>query len=164
MKIYLAARYGRRLELCGYRDELQAAGCDITSRWLLGNHQIDNVGKPIGDNGEALVEGDAACASTGEDSKEAAELRAKFALEDIQDVYRASVLIAFTEPPRSTASRGGRHVEFGYALGNGIRLIVVGYRENIFCWLPDVEFFATWAEARDFIKAEMQRQPSLIKE
>jgi hypothetical protein len=28
-----------------------------------------------------------------------------------------------------------------------VRVIVVGYRENIFHWLPQVEFCATWQEA-----------------
>lgn len=164
MRIYLAARYGKRLELCGYRDELQAMGCSVTSRWLNGQHQISDAGVPIGDKGEALVEGDAACATSGPDTEAAAQLRAQFALEDLKDVYRASVIIAFTEPARSTASRGGRHVELGYALGNGIKVIVVGYRENIFCWLPEVVFFPTWEEAREFIKGEMARQPNLIEQ
>lgn len=162
-KIYLASRYGRREELCGYREQLRELGCEVTSRWLNGNHQIDNMGKPIGDKGEALIEGDAACATSGEDTAAAAQLRAQFALEDIQDVYRAETLIAFTEPPRSSASRGGRHVELGYALAKGSKVIVVGYRENIFCWLPDVEFFETWDKALEFLKAEFERQPNLIE-
>lgn len=49
-------------------------------------------------------------------------------------------MISFTEPPRSGASRGGRHVEYGIALARGVRVIVVGFRENIFHWLPQVEF------------------------
>lgn len=162
MKIYLAARYGRRVELCGYRDQLRGIGCDITSRWLNGNHQIDTAGKPIGEDGEALVEGDAACASQGENSEAAAQLRAKFAMEDIDDVSRAKVLIAFTETPQTTARRGGRHVELGYAIAAGARVIIVGYRENIFCWLPDVAFYPTWEEAFAFLKAWSKTQPTLI--
>lgn len=40
MKIYLAARYGRREELAGYRKELEAEGHIVTSRWLRGNHDL----------------------------------------------------------------------------------------------------------------------------
>ena len=139
MKIYLAARYSRRLELCGYREQLQALGHVVTSRWLDGSHQISDSGQPIGEHGEALAEGD-----DGSNSEAAANLRTLFAQEDLEDVKAADLLVAFTEPPRSTASRGGRHVEFGVALGMGKLLLVIGYRENIFCWLPGVEFLPTW--------------------
>lgn len=57
MKIYLAARYSRREELCGYRSELEARGHRVQARWLNGEHQLSNEGTPIGENGEALVEG-----------------------------------------------------------------------------------------------------------
>lgn len=68
-------------------------------------------------------------------------------MDDWEDVNAAKIVISFTEPPRSTANRGGRHVEFGIALANKARVIVVGHRENIFHWLPIVEFFKTWPEA-----------------
>ena len=67
--------------------------------------------------------------------------------DDWEDVSTADVVISFTEPPRSTANRGGRHVEFGIALARNARVIVVGYRENIFHWLPQVEFVKTWDNA-----------------
>ncbi len=139
MKIYLAARYSRRLELCEYRKALVAQGHTVTSRWLNGTHQISDRGTPLGDDGENLVEGGGA---------EAAALRAKFAEDDLRDVNDANLLIAFTEPPRSAPNRGGRHVELGIALGNCIPVIVVGHRENIFCWLPEVEFFESFDQIK----------------
>jgi len=161
MKIYLAARYSRRMELCGYREQLQALGHTVTSRWLNGNHQIDTSGKPIGETGEALVEGD-----DGSQDARATQLRESFAREDMNDVAAADLLIAFTEPPRSNASRGGRHVELGIALGMGKDVTVIGHRENIFCWLPEVVFYdtfedmlATWAvmgAASDAIAASLE--------
>ena len=141
MRFYLASRYSRRLELCGYRDQLESAGHVVTSRWLHGSHQITDAGMPIGPSGESLVEGDSGC-----DSPEAARLRTSFAVEDMVDVFQAGVLIAFTEPPRSGPTRGGRHVELGMALASFKRVIVVGHRENIFCWLPGVEYFPTWEQ------------------
>lgn len=60
----------------------------------------------------------------------------------------AELQINFTEPPRSNASRGGRHVECGIGLATGARIIVVGYRENIFHWLPRVEFCESWEAAK----------------
>lgn len=143
MKIYLAARYSRRLELCGYRTELEALGHTVQARWLNGEHQLSNEGTPIGESGEALVEA-GAC-------DEAAKLRARFALDDWEDVNAAQCVISFTEAPRSSANRGGRHVEYGIGLANKARVIVVGHRENIFHWLPQVEFCETWAEALERI-------------
>ena len=135
MKIYLASRYSRRLELCGYREQLHRLGHEVQARWLDGKHQLSNEGTPIGDNGEALVE-------SGGD--EAAKLRAHFANDDWEDVNAAECVISFTEPPRSSANRGGRHVEYGIALANKARVIVVGHRENSFHWLPQVEFYGDW--------------------
>lgn len=142
-RIYLAARYSRREELCRYREELQACGHNVQARWLDGKHQLSNEGIPIGDTGERLVEMDDDASTEIKN----AELRSHFANDDWEDVTKADLVISFTEPPRSNASRGGRHVEFGIALATGARVIVVGYRENIFHWLPKVEFSPTWAQA-----------------
>ncbi len=131
-RIYLAARYSRRPELCGYRARLEALGYTITSRWLHGEHQVADDGQPIGEHGESLVEGTANQAA-------ARRLRAGFAFDDFEDVMTADLLIAFTEPPRAHQSRGGRHVEMGIALGAGKDVIVCGPRENIFCWLDQVD-------------------------
>lgn len=143
-KLYLASRYGRREELCGYRDELNNLGLDVQARWLDGAHQLASDGRAIGEGGESSVEGDDA---------EAASIRAKFAKDDIDDVYGCDMLVAFTEPPGATAGRGrgGRHVELGLAIATGRYVVVVGPRENIFYWLPEVRHFDTWAEFRAFI-------------
>lgn len=143
MKIYLAARYSRREELAEYRSELETLGHNVQARWLDGKHQLSDAGTPIGDQGEHLVEG----VDDGSTNVENAKLRQKFAQDDWEDVNAAALVISFTEPPRSKANRGGRHVEFGIALANKARVIVVGHRENIFHWLPVVEFFDTWPEA-----------------
>lgn len=47
MRIYLASRYSRREELCEYRSQLEAMGHTITSRWLNGNHQVDDKGLSV---------------------------------------------------------------------------------------------------------------------
>lgn len=57
MRIYLAGRYSRRLELCGYREQLRALGHVVDAVWLNGEHQVDDAGEPIGEHGESLVEG-----------------------------------------------------------------------------------------------------------
>jgi hypothetical protein len=136
-RVYLAARYSRRLELCGYRAALAQLGIAVTSRWLNGCHQLDNQGVPITDDGERRFE-------AGDPAVD--HLREHFATEDVADVLAADTLVAFTEQPRAAASRGGRHVEFGIALAARKQVVIVGPRENVFCWLPHVQHHATWPD------------------
>lgn len=123
MNVYLAARYSRRVELNHYRNDLARIGFTVTSRWINGNHQV---------------------ADQSLSSEADPEERERFAVEDWQDLMDADICISFTEAPRATASRGGRHVEFGAALAAGKTCLVVGHRENVFHCLPGVAFFETW--------------------
>jgi len=141
-KVYLAARYSRREELCGYRKELEALGFTVTSRWLNGNHQVDDKG--LSEEGLA-------------------EERERFAVEDWDDLFEADYCISFTEPPRSGNSRGGRHVEFGAAMAWNMTCIVVGHRENVFHCLPMVQFAETWPEALKIASSWVSSGP-LIQE
>ena len=125
MRCYLASRYSRREELLGYAAELRALGHEVTSRWLLGNHEM----------------------SDREVASEAAnQERVRFALEDWEDLEAADCGIAFTEPPRSEFSRGGRHVEAGAALAWEKLVYLVGPVENVFYALPQVRRFRSWEE------------------
>lgn len=136
MKIYLAARYSRREELCGYKADLEALGHTVTSRWLLGNHQISDLEM-----------------ETLEDEM-IAEKRRVFAEQDYGDLTRSAITISFTEVPRSSTSRGGRHVEFGLALAIGQECWIVGPRENVFHCLNDVRVFPDWQSALEALIAE----------
>jgi hypothetical protein len=124
MKYYLAARYSRRLELCGYRSVLRHNGFEVVGRWLDGGHQIDDQGLSC-------------------EAKQAERIR--FASEDWDDLMSCDCCISFTEPPRSTNSRGGRHVEFGGALAADKSCVVIGPRENVFHCLPHVAVFPDFA-------------------
>lgn len=137
MRIYLAARYTRRLELCEYKAQLEAAGHRVTSRWLLKPERVTDAGAPADEAGETLVA----------EAERAAD-------EDVTDVTMADLLLAFTEDPKGNAAgagRGGRHVELGLALGLGRWVIIVGPRENLFCWLTDIYHAATWPEALEAV-------------
>ena len=143
MIIYLAARYSRRLELCGYRTQLAEHGIKVAARWLDGAHQLGNDGMPLTEEGERRFE-------DGDPSAD--HLRDKFARDDLEDVLAADLLVAFTEQPRTGASRGGRHVELGIAIGAGKRIAIVGPRENIFCWLEQVDHYPSWGAFLDHVK------------
>lgn len=120
MKIYLAARYSRIEELRNLREELQRMGHEVTSRWLDTDWERTSNGSSVAPP----------------------EYREKHCLIDLEDVRAADCCISFTEEPNSPhGKKGGRHVEFGVALQDGKRLIVVGFRENIFHHHPKVEFF-----------------------
>lgn len=125
MTIYLAARYSHRERMLRVADVLTTLGHEVTSRWIRGDHQITDGG--LSDESQRVM-------------------RTRFATEDIEDLRRAECCISFTEEPRSTLTRGGRHVEFGAAIALGKRCIVVGPRENVFHCMPQVEVFDTLGE------------------
>ena len=64
-------------------------------------------------------------------------------------IAASDIFIAFTEEPDSPYGRGGRHVEFGFAMyhygeDHLKAVIVVGPRENIFHALPEVHRIDSW--------------------
>lgn len=123
----------------GYAEALHEIGIEVTSRWIHGAHQATFDGSPLGPEREALFE---------EGHASMLVQRREFAQHDWDDLMAADMVVSFTEKPRdATTSRGGRHVEFGAAMAAGKRLIVIGYRENVFHCLPQVEFFKTWDQA-----------------
>jgi hypothetical protein len=123
MKVYLAARYSRFPEMQKYAKELLEMGHVVTSRWILGDHELRAHGDAEADHWAPL-----------------------WALGDYDDLCVAETIISFTEPPGDVPGRGrgGRHVEHGIALALGKCCIVVGYRENVFHWLPQVAFYPQW--------------------
>jgi nucleoside 2-deoxyribosyltransferase len=72
--------------------------------------------------------------------------RAEIALLDVDDVDAADVVVSFTQPYGSLNKGGGRHVEFGYGLARGKRVVVIGERENVFHHHPSVEVYHTLDE------------------
>jgi hypothetical protein len=135
MLIYLASRYSRYQEMQAVRADLEKLGHVITSRWINGGHQISDDGLSA-------------------QAKE--EERKRFATEDLYDLMQAECVVSFTEPPRSTNSRGGRHVEFGIALGRGMRVVVVGPRENVFHCLPAVDYYESYESCIDAFRRVAQ--------
>lgn len=86
-----------------YRDELTAMGHLVTSRWIDEDWSF-----------EPNFDG------TGSEHK---------GLKDLEDIGMAFHVLFFTDVPSTT---GGYHVEFGYALGRGRTLSIIGPFLNIF--------------------------------
>lgn len=126
---YIAARFSRRPEANALANKLQALGHTITSRWV--RPEVDHV-MPTGLSAQA------------EDAE-----RCRFATEDCDDVIACDCMVSLMEEPRSNG-RGGRHVEFGMALGLGKKLVIIGPRETVFHHLPNVSAYAT---ADDYLRA-----------
>jgi hypothetical protein len=123
-KFYLAARYSRYDEMCGVRDVLEGLGHEVTSRWVdRHNGTLPQSIPPNRLNGDP-----GSCAP--------------FALNDLSDMVVADAVVSFTS--RDGGGKGGRHVEFGWALAAGKRVIVVGPREHVFHTLPQVEWYPDW--------------------
>jgi nucleoside 2-deoxyribosyltransferase len=127
---YFAARYARHAELQGYRDALLAALPDakVTSAWI-----------------DPRPGDEEACATDRLDTNP--DWCWKFAAADLSDIDAADTLVSFTGP----VGRGGRHIEHGYAMARGLRIVIVGPRDNIFHCAPDAEVHASWT---DFLAIE----------
>lgn len=133
MKVYLAARYSRNADMREVAAHLRARGEEVTSRWINGSHEL----------GEHPTD----------------EARERLALEDLEDLQAADVVLAFSEEPRTMSnSRGGRHVEFGLAIGLGKPVFVVGPKENVFHYLPAVRHFRNTVEAAHAISRLADQQ------
>ena len=127
MKFYLAGRFIRSGEINECADELRGIGHTVSCRWLLGNHQIHPGSSEVDASGDNVP-----------------MIARPFAQDDIEDVEKADALVLFTERPYSDKGRGGRHVEFGYALGKGKEVYIIGPRENVFHTLPGVKQYASF--------------------
>lgn len=70
-----------------------------------------------------------------------AQADAEGAEMDLEDVVASDVLLLINPPEWAERGTGGRHVELGYALGAGKRLVLFGARTNVFHQLPAVEAY-----------------------
>lgn len=116
MRLYIAARYSRKQEMEQVRDRLERNSIEVTSGWLDEPHAPDT---PL----------------DGISSDQSRE----YAQKDLDDIDRSDTFLFFSEDVLTP--RGGRHVEFGYALAKGKDIYVIGDEENIFHFLPQVKLF-----------------------
>lgn len=147
MKVYLAARYARHPEMRLRRADLEDFfGYEVTAQWINGEHEkLD--GEYV-DNEEAVRQ-----------SKDGNYIPGSvmFAKHDIRDIEAADAFILFTDGADWSgpkAARGGRHWETGYAYALGKKIILIGPKENVFHYLPEIEHYEDWYA---FIDAEARR-------
>ena len=70
---------------------------------------------------------------------------------DVADIEACEIVIVFSETPRETNSRGGRHVELGMALALKKRIFVVGPVENVFMSLPQIQRVGTFRQLKHLL-------------
>lgn len=119
MKVYLAACFEQQEEVRSKAVDLQSMGIECTSRWRF---EVD----PPGGSTE--------------------EFKNRCASYDLEDIRRADVFLLLTN---KTSTRGGKHVETGYALALGKPIVLCGgRRENVFHSLTGITHANDWDEAR----------------
>jgi nucleoside 2-deoxyribosyltransferase len=140
-KFYIAGSFPRKDALKAYAEELVLHGHECTSRWLVTAHEAD-VSKEdeLSPSGPGYV----------------------FAQEDIEDIDRADAMIFFSssqDGQKFGNGRGGRHTEFGYALGTNVPIFLIGDRENAFhSRVPDHRKFydfRSFVIGLDFVVADL---------
>jgi len=129
MKVYLAAQYPWKDTITKYAEQLRANGIEVTSSWLEEPHAPNTKLQQLPD-----------------------EQHTYYAMNDLNDVDRSDMLVLFSVDPSTAVPRGGRHVEFGYALGKRMPVIVVGPKENIFHYLPCVRHVANFESLLNLLK------------
>lgn len=117
--IYLAAPWVNREVARVVRDELEAVGHVVTSRWL-----------GVLDSGPIP--------SSPEKCKQEANM-------DLNDIDLASLFLVLTDERPVGA---GHHVELGYALAKKKHIVVVGPIKSVFHHLAD-HHFDTWKDAKE---------------
>jgi len=108
--------------------DLVALGHTVTSSWITGKHELQS---QHGARADEVAD---------------ASEQARWAREDIDDLEASEAIIAFTQAYGAVGgrNRGGRHVEMGIAIELGLRIFVVGPRENVFYHLPEVQQYDAW--------------------
>jgi hypothetical protein len=114
-KVYLAAQFESRFDLHDLADQIRDLGYEIVSDWLYEPESNNEIADKIGT----------------EDAP--AKLLEHIALNDVSNVVKCDYFVLF-----SGGGRGGRHFETGLAYKSGATILIVGDRENVFHYLPNV--------------------------
>lgn len=89
------------------------------------------------------------------ESEENSARSAQLCLDDVDD---ASTVLAISPEAWANRGTGGRHVELGYALARGKRLILIGHRTNVFHYHAELEVVDTIDQAVALIARELADQ------
>lgn len=126
--VYLAAPWQYRDSMIEQKKYLEDIGITVNSTWL-SPEDTDDLTK---------------LANEDEKCREVAE-------RDLAEIDAADAVIVYSYAEMHGRGSGGRHVELGYALARGKRVIGVGTKENVFHRLGQIEWTTTTVEASRLI-------------
>jgi Domain of unknown function (DUF5664)/Nucleoside 2-deoxyribosyltransferase len=135
MKIYIAARYSRKMDARVLSETLRLYGYGITSTWI---EEPESPNVQLSEVSSATL--------------------TNYAERDIEEINAADVFLLLSDPSTEAHPRGGKHVEFGYAYAKGKRCIVYGPTENIFHMLPDITVVSTRTALLDELRREQVKR------
>jgi hypothetical protein len=134
MKLYIASWFGNKTKLKKKVKLLNRNGIEVTSRWL-----DENVAQTAGIKDVTMNH------------------LVTTSIIDIEDIDAADAVVLVTPKKKDLKgvrkaawARGGRHFETGYQyalikhLYPDKRLIILGDKENVFHYLPEVEHVKSW--------------------
>ena len=127
MKAYVAARFEQKTEMKALVPLLAEHNIQVHAHWL-----------------------DETISPTSQLSDLTPAYCTEQALVDLKDIQACDIFVFFGDEFAKT-TRGGKHFEAGYASGLGKRIVVIGFPENIFHYLPGIVHYAT---LQDFLDAE----------
>ena len=133
--IYLAGPFGTKIEMRQRRSALLARGFTVNARWI-DEDQFTSDSKPS-DVGEAP----------------SADYLRQYAEIDLADAKACDWFVVFP------GQGAGHHTELGVALALNKPIIVIGPKNNIFHYLPDVYHLDTWADFLTELEEAFDKQP-----
>lgn len=131
ISFYICARFGRQEEAREIAEILMDEGHTITSTWI---YQEE--------------------AEMYEQSPDRDRVLNEAAHTDLYEVLEADAILYLSEEPTNEWGRGGRHVEFGIAIGTQKQLFVLGDKENLFHYLDGILFVATVTDLIEYLREE----------
>lgn len=120
LEIYLATAFEERAAALAIKESLEAAGAVVISTWLTPD---DNLSMNALAKNEDTMHHE--CFTR--------------AAKDREEIQRAHVFVLYKPKAiHKVPTTGGHHTEVGIALGAGKPIFIIGARENVFHYLPEV--------------------------
>lgn len=132
MKAYVAAHYSRKMEVIQVVRDLEDMNITVVSTWHKELHKPSTSMKDVSDS---------FCRRT--------------AKRDIKELQSADTFILLSVDPDFKFSRGGHCVEEGWAQALKLRFLLVGPKQNVFCYLPGIKRVKTWEAGKKWLTKQI---------
>jgi hypothetical protein len=79
----------------------------------------------------------------------------KTAKRDIKELKSADTFVLLSVDPDVKFSRGGHCIEAGWAQALRLRFLLVGPKQNVFCYLPGIKRVKTWEAGKKWLAKQI---------